>query len=73
MKYGTAMAPLPSLAAGGDEEDTGTGTGDEVVDVWERDLVLVFEVEAIQGYEQHHELGGAWRAATWQRMPRSRW
>ena len=70
MKYGIAMAPLPSLAAGGDVEDT--DTGDEVVDVWERDLVLVFEAEAIQGYEQHHGLRGAWRAAVWQRTPWSR-
>jgi hypothetical protein len=42
------MAPLPSLATGGgDEEDAGTGAGDEAADVRERDLVLVPDAEAI--------------------------
>ena len=65
VKYGTTMTPFPFLAIGGcDEEDADVGTGDEVADVRERDFVLVPEVEAIRGYEQHHGLGGAWRAAT---------
>ena len=65
--------PFLSLARGGcDEEDADAGTDDEAADVRERDLVLVLEVEAIQGYEQHHGLRGAWRAAVWQRTPRSR-
>jgi len=67
-KYGTATTPLPSLATGGgDEVDAGAGGGDEATDVRERDLVLVPIAETIRGYEQHHGLGGAWRAASWQR------
>jgi hypothetical protein len=34
--------------------------------VRERDLVPVPVAEAIRGYEQHHGLEGAWRAAAWQ-------
>jgi hypothetical protein len=34
MEYGTATTPLPSLAAGGgDEEDANADTGDEAADV----------------------------------------
>jgi hypothetical protein len=71
VKYGTATTPLPSLTAGGgDEEDAGAGA--KAADVRERALVLVPVAEAIKGYEQHHGFRGAWRAATWQQMPRSR-
>jgi hypothetical protein len=70
VKHGTATVPLPSLAAGGgDEEDARAKTGDEAADVRERDLVLVPEAEAIRGYKRHHRLWGAWRAAAWQRTP----
>jgi hypothetical protein len=72
VKYGTATTPLPSLTTGGgDEEDAGAGADAKVADVRERDLVLVPVAEAIGGYEQHHGFRGAWRAATWQQMPRS--
>jgi hypothetical protein len=72
VKYGTATTPLPSLTAGGgDEEDTGAGAGAKAADVQDRALVLVPVAEAIRGYEQHHGFRGAWRAATWQQMPRS--
>jgi hypothetical protein len=66
------MTPLPSLVArGGDEEDDGAGAGNEAADVRERDHILIPLAKAIRGYEQHHGLGGAWRAAAWQRTPRS--
>jgi hypothetical protein len=46
------MTPLPSLAAGGgNEEDAGAADDNETSDVQERKLVLVSEAEAIQGYE----------------------
>ena len=57
-KYGMTTTPLPSLAAGGgDEEDADTGAGNEAADVRERDLVLVSEAEAIKGYEQPRAWG----------------
>jgi hypothetical protein len=57
--YNMATPPLPSLAAGGgDEEDAGAGARDEAADVQERDLILALIVEAIR-IEQHHGLGGS--------------
>jgi hypothetical protein len=70
--YSMATPPLSSLAVGGgDEEDAGASALDEVTDVQERDLVLVPIVEAIRGLSNTTSLGGGWRAATWQRTPRS--
>jgi hypothetical protein len=52
--YSMATPPLPSLAAGGgDEEDAGAGARDEAADVQEWDLILAPIVEAIR-IEQHH-------------------
>jgi hypothetical protein len=39
-KYGTATAPLPSLAIGGGDKEDGDA-GDEATDVWERDIVCI--------------------------------
>jgi hypothetical protein len=56
--YNMATPPLPSLAAGGgDEEDAGAGARDEAADVQERDLILALIVDI--RIEQHHGLGGS--------------